>query len=146
MENPADNSPQNGFSIATLLLLVAASAIGLAAMETTWLKIDKLDRTRAPASYYWMSPGPSPFQQQVESLAERAAGGAIVGMIIGLVVGIIRSRGVLGTLLAIPVGAVAGAAAAALFTQPENVLLVVVGCVVLVLLGIVVQTFSSRPR
>ena len=85
MENPTDNLPQNGFSIATLLLLVAVAAIVLAAVETTWLKIDKLDRTRPPTSIIGCRRSPSPFEQQVESLAGRAVGGAIIGMFIGLV-------------------------------------------------------------
>ena len=145
MENSTNNLPRNGFSIATLLLLVAVVAIFLAAAETTWLKVDKLDRTRPPTSF-WMPAEPSPFERQVEALAGRAVGGAIIGMFSGLVAGVMQSRRFFGTLLAVPVGAVGGALAAALFTQPENVLLVVVGSVVLVLLGVVVQVFSRHPR
>jgi hypothetical protein len=73
-------------------------------------------------------------------------GGAIIGMLSGIIVGVTQSRRLWGTLLSIPVGAVAGAVAAALFTQPENVLLVVVGSVVLIVLGVVVRTFSSDPK
>jgi hypothetical protein len=145
MENSTNSLPRNGFSIATLLLLVAVVAIFFAAAETTWLKVDKLDRTK-PTTYYWMPAEPSPFERQMEALAERAVGGAIIGIFIGLAAGVTRSRRFFGTLLTVPAGAVAGAMAAALFTQPENVLLVVVGSVVLVLLGVVVQVFSSHPR
>ena len=108
MENSTNNLPRNGFSIATLLLLVAVAAIFLAAGETTWLKVDKLDRT-SPPTYYWMPAGPSPFEQQMEALAERAVGGAIVGMFIGLVAGMMQSRRFFGTLLTVPVGVVGGA-------------------------------------
>ncbi len=145
MENSTNNLPRNGFSIATLLLLVAVVAVFLAAAETTWLKIDKLDRTRPP-TYFWTPAEPSPFERQVEALAGRAVGGAIIGMFSGLIAGVMQARRFFGTLLAVPVGAVGGALAAALFTQPENVLLVVVGSVVLVLLGVVVQVFSRHPR
>jgi LytS/YehU family sensor histidine kinase len=145
LENSTTNLPRRGFSIATLLLLTAVAAIALAAIETTWLKIDKLDRNRPPTSF-WRPPEPSPFERQVQALAGRAVGGAFIGIISGLVIGITRSRRFLGTLLAVLVGAVGGALTASLFTQPENVLLAVVGSVVLLLFGAVVRTFSSHTQ
>ncbi len=79
-------------------------------------------------------------------MAWRGFAGAIAGLFTGIVVGATRPRPLLGVLLAVPVGVFAGAAAASFFTEPENVLLVVVGSVLLLLLGVVVRALSRRPQ
>jgi len=145
MENPTNNSPQHGFSVATLLLLTAVAAIGLAAAQTTRLQVDRLDRT-TPPQYYWAPRQPSPFEQRVEELALRALAGGLVGMFAGIAVGATRPRPSLGVLLAVPIGRFAGALAGAVFTEPENVPVVAIGSALVVLLGVVVRTFSLRPK
>ena len=144
MEHSTNDPYRHGFSVAALLLLIAVAAIALAAARTTWQQVDKLDRTRPRT--YWASSQPSPFEQQVGSLAWRGFAGAIAGLFTGIVVARTRPRPLLGVLLAVPVGVFAGAAAASFFTEPENVLLVVVGSVLLLLLGVVVRALSRRPQ
>ena len=145
MEHSTNDPYRHGFSVATLLLLVAVAAIALAAARTTSRQVDQLDRTRLPSGY-WAPAQPSPFEKQVESLAWRGFAGAIAGLFTGIVVGATRPRPLLGVLLAVPVGVLSGALAASFFTEPENVLLVVVGSVLLILLGVVVRALSRRPH
>jgi hypothetical protein len=121
------------------------AAIALAAAQTTWQQVDQLDRTRPPNGF-WVPAQPSPFEQQVGSLAWRGFAGAIAGLFTGIVVGATRPRPLLGVLLAVPIGVFSGALAASFFTEPENVFLVVVGSVLLLLLGVVVRVFSRRPQ
>jgi hypothetical protein len=145
MENPTNNAPQHGFSVATLLLLTAVIAIGLAAAQTVWQQVDKLDRT-APPRYYWGPPQPSPFEQRVDELAWRGVGGAIVGLFVGIAVGATRPRPILGVLVALPIGIVWGAIVAAALTEPESVLVVAVGSTLLVLFGLAIRALSRRPK
>lgn len=136
MDYPAENRPQHGFSVATLLLLTAVVAIGLAAARTVGLQVEKLDDRG------WLSP----FEQRLDELAWRGAAGALVGMFVGIGVGATRPRPILGVLLAVPIGVLAGALTGAVITDPENVLLVAIGSALLILLGVVVRRFSYRPK
>jgi hypothetical protein len=145
MENPTNNAPQHGFSVATLLLLTAVVAIGLAASQTIWQQVDKLDRT-APPRYYWGPRQSSPFEERMEELAWRGVAGAVVGLFVGIAVGATRPRPILGVLLALPVGMCWGGLVGAALTEPESVLVVAVGSTLLILFAVVIRALSRRPK
>jgi hypothetical protein len=138
MEDTTNNSPKRGFTIAALMLLIAVTAIGLAAARTTGQALGTSLATSVLTQWQ--------YEEGVEALKARAVGGAVIGIFAGFVVGITRSRRVEGIIMAVPVAAVAGGLAAACLTQRENVPLVLVGSVVVVLLGVVVRTFSSHSQ
>jgi hypothetical protein len=144
MQNPANPPPQHGFSVATLLLLTAIVAICFAAVETSWMQLDKLDHTKPRGIYPWSAYGPSEFEQQVQEIALRAVGGAVIGAIVGIAVGATRPRPFLGLLLAVPIGALVGAAICGVFTTVENIPLALVGSVLLILVGVGIRIFSRR--
>ena len=145
MDNSTDNAPRHGFSIASLLLLTAVAAIGLAAMQTVQMEVEKLDRTR-PQRYFWAPPEPSPYDRRVEEITLRAIAGGLVGLLAGAWVGATPAQLALGLLWAVPIGILWGALAGAVLTDPGTVLVALIGSVLLVLFGAVVRKLSHRPE
>lgn len=113
------------FSLASILLLTAIVAVGLAAVQAVVLYGNRMD------------PG--------EIVAACFFGGAI-GAMVGLVIGLKQPRPVAGALIGLVAGAAAGAPAVLLFAHPVNLPVIAFGSVVLIVFALVVRRFSGwRP-
>jgi hypothetical protein len=144
---PNDNAPLHGFSIATLLLLTVVVAIGAAAMRTLVITSDLADE-QLQKGLQSVSPARA-VQLAVQARNEgvlRGIAGGIIGLLVGIYLGATRRRPILGVLLGIVVGGFTGAFAGAVFTEPKNLLVAVVGSALLILLGVVVRGLSRRPH
>jgi hypothetical protein len=142
MENPNDDAPLHGFSIATLMLLTVVVAIGAAAARTL---VIASNMTAAEVGASLMRAT----QLAVVSPSEaflRGTAGAIIGLLVGIYLGLHRRRPIVGVPLGAIVGGFVGGFAGIVFTEPRNLLVAAIGAVLLVLLGIIVRGLSRRPH
>jgi hypothetical protein len=65
---------------------------------------------------------------------------------VGIGIGASRPRPVAGVVLGIFAGGFVGAFAGAVLAEPKNLPVAAIGSALLVLLGVVVRTFSARPQ
>ena len=70
----------------------------------------------------------------------------MIGLLVGIGIGASRPRPVAGVLLGIFVGGGVGAFAGAVLAEPRNLPVAAIGSALLVLLGVAVRVFSSRPH
>ncbi len=111
---------RRGFSLASILLLMAVIAVFMASVATV-------------------------FHGGGETNQELAAGCALAGLAVGLLVGCVVGYNQGGTIIGMFVGMISGGAAGALLSAPESLLPITFGSVVLVLFGVVVRLNSGRP-
>jgi hypothetical protein len=124
--HPADNGPLHGFSVGTILLLTVVVAVGAAGVRTAMT---------TPASDMPVALAPL-----------RGIAGAMIGALVGICLGATGRRPVIGVVLGFLAGDVVGAFAGVVLAEPKNLPVAAVGSALLVLLGVVVRVFSSRPH
>ena len=147
MQNPKNNPPLHGFSVATLLLLTVVVAIGAAGVRTLVVTSNVVIDGSGGVLHS------STVAQSIQNAANvrgeavmRGIAGAMIGLLVGIGIGATRPRPVAGVLLGIFVGGGVGAFAGAVLAEPKNLPVAAIGAALLLLLGIVVRVFSSRPH
>ena len=144
MNPPTNNPPQHGYTVATVLLLTAVVAIGMAAVQT----LVSASRAAALSNNPWSVSAVSSALNNLsaDEIALRALAGGVIGLFVGIGIGATRLRPIAGVLLGIFVGVPVGAFACATLTQRENLVLVAIGSALLIALGAVVRLFSRKSR
>ena len=108
--------------MASLILLMATSAVFFAAMATALA-----DRDNLPSE---------------ELAALCGAAGLLTGIIVGIVVGVGRTRRRRGTVLGLFVGGSVGLATGLLVAAPKGMLALLVGSPLVIIYGLVVRYYS----
>ena len=113
-----------GFSLASLVLFTVVVAIAMASLRMAIVHGDRLDE---------------------EAMVMIGIFGTALGAVVGLTVGLKQPRPVLGVVVGLVGGAAAGPLALVLVANPECILVIAVGSVILIGFAAAVRRFSG-PR